>query len=81
MAEDGDEQNQGPGQPRVYTEEDFISAVRSIDGSVTTAKVADEVGCSHDLAWQRLSELTEKAMLVSEKVGNARVWSLTDDEK
>lgn len=53
--------------------EDFLEAVEELDVA-TTQKVADEVGCSYDLAYRRLKELRDDGEISGQKVGNTYRW-------
>lgn len=44
-----------------------------------TTEVADRVGLSQQAASKRLERLEEYRLVESDKVGNARIWWLTDD--
>jgi CTP-dependent riboflavin kinase len=56
-----------------YPDEDFISTVESLPVA-STQNVADEVGCSYDLAYRRLQDLEEEDDIVREEVGGSFVW-------
>lgn len=58
-----------------YPTEEFLSAVKEIDNA-TTAEVADFVGCSYDLAYRRLNELSEDEKITEMKVGSTFIWNL-----
>lgn len=58
---------------REYEDEQFLSAVASLSVA-STQSVADEVGCSYDLAYRRLQELEERGEISVEKVGGSFVW-------
>ena len=45
-----------------------------------SSEVAEYVGCTQRTAYERLRELEERGHLDSRKVGNARLWTLSDDE-
>lgn len=57
-----------------YSREAFVEAVDSIENA-TTAQVADEIGCSYDLAYRRLNALEESGEVSSTKIGSSFVWS------
>lgn len=63
-----------------YPPEAFVDAVRDADGLAGTQAVADAVGCSYELAYKRLRALEDTGDVDSQKVGNARVWSVADAE-
>lgn len=54
----------------------FLAAVENVENA-TTSKVAEQVGCSYDLAYRRLKELDEAGKVESRKVGNSYLWSLS----
>jgi len=56
-----------------YPEEDFLSAISELDKS-TTQNVADEVGCSYDLAYRRLKDLERESEISSEEIGGSLLW-------
>jgi len=58
-----------------YSDEEFLSAVENLPVA-GTQKVADEVGCSYNLAYRRLKSLNESGHLNCEKVGSAFVWTI-----
>jgi hypothetical protein len=59
----------------------FLSALRAEGGMAGTNDVADQVGCSYELAYQRLRELTENDQLTRQKVGNANLWMLVQEDE
>ena len=58
-----------------YPTEAFLSAVTDLDVA-TTSNVADEVGCSYDLAYRRLNELADKNEIEKSTVGGSFVWKI-----
>lgn len=58
---------------REYPTAAFLDAVETVDPT-TTAKVADAVGCSYDLAYRRLNELADKGQLQRIDVGGSFIW-------
>jgi len=58
-----------------YPTEEFLNAVKKVDNA-TTAEVADLVGCSYDLAYRRLNELSEDERIKRMKVGSTFIWNL-----
>lgn len=56
-----------------YPDEAFLTAVEDLDVA-STSSVADEVGCSYDLAYRRLQTLEEENHIRSTKVGGSYVW-------
>jgi len=62
-----------------YSQESFISAVQSESGMAGTGEIADAVGCAHDTAYKRLTQMEEDGVVISTKVGNTLVWKLAED--
>ena len=56
-----------------FPDADFIEAVRAVPVA-STQNVADEVGCSYDLAYRRLTTLYEENRVQREEVGNSFVY-------
>lgn len=57
-----------------YPREAFVRAVENIENA-TTKKVANEVGCSYDLAYRRLNTLAEESEITRTEIGSSFVWS------
>jgi len=60
-----------------FEPEAFIEAVKEL-GLASTQDIADEVGCSYDLAYRRLKKLAEDENIESNKVGNTYHWTPAD---
>jgi len=60
-----------------FEPEAFVEAVQKL-GSCSTHDVADEVGCSYDLAYRRLKKLAEEDDIMGNKIGNTYQWKTTD---
>lgn len=58
-----------------YPREAFLQAVSAIENA-TTMKVAEEVGCSYDLAYRRLNALVEDGEIARTQIGSSFVWTL-----
>lgn len=56
-----------------YPREAFLQAVENIENA-TTAKVAEAVGCSYDLAYRRLNSLADEGELTRIEIGSSFVW-------
>jgi hypothetical protein len=56
-----------------YPDELFIDSVRALDVA-STQNIADEVGCSYDLAYRRMKQLEDESRVKHQKVGSAFVW-------
>lgn len=55
----------------------FLDAVNELDPATTT-NVADEIGCSYDLAYRRLKELEDDGDVRATRVGNTFIWTTTN---
>lgn len=62
-----------------FTDEDFLAAVEAIE-SGSTADIAEEVGCSPDLAYRRLRDLAEEGRVGSEKIAGNFRWFPTNED-
>ena len=60
-----------------YPVEKFIEALRELDGG-STSDVEEAVGCSYQLAYDRLRGLEKEGRITSDRVGNARYWQVAD---
>lgn len=60
-----------------FESEAFVEAVQEL-GLGSTRDVAEEVGCSYDLAYRRLKELTDEGLVEGKKVGNTYHWKPSD---
>jgi CTP-dependent riboflavin kinase len=58
-----------------FSDADFINAVRAVPVA-STQNVADEVGCSYNLAYRRLTTLYEEDSIQREEVGTSFVYYL-----
>jgi CTP-dependent riboflavin kinase len=56
-----------------YPDEEFLSAVRNLPVA-STQNVANEVGCSYDLAYRRLKYMERNGEINKEEVGSSFVW-------
>jgi hypothetical protein len=57
-----------------YAKEKFLRAVKDINNA-TTSEVANSVGCSYDLAYRRLNELSENNEVTIIQVGSSFIWT------
>lgn len=64
-----------------YTDEDFLAAIRSLDGGAGTLEIAQAVGCHRDTARRRLNELVEAGKVRRRDVGDAAFWMLANGEE
>lgn len=60
-----------------YPDSAFIDAVNELPVA-STQLVADEVGCSYDLAYRRLGDLFEEGEVDREEVGNSFVYYIPE---
>lgn len=74
MADERDESGKFTAE---YPKEAFIAAIEKLDVP-GTKNIADEVGCSYDLAYLRLKELEEAGEVQSDEVGQAFIWTSRD---
>ncbi|MFC7205122.1 transcriptional regulator [Haloferax namakaokahaiae] len=73
----GNSRDEGGRWSPQFEDGDFLDAVTSLPVA-STQRVADEVGCSYDLAYRRLKELEKDERVESEKVGGAFVWLIVE---
>lgn len=72
--DDGRERDNRSGRYTTEFEpEVFIEAVQKL-GLASTHDIADEVGCSYDLAYRRLKELADEGRIDGRKIGNTYHW-------
>jgi DNA-binding Lrp family transcriptional regulator len=62
---------------REFELSDFVSALQRI-GPTSTSKIAEEVGCSRDLAYLRLKELEDEGNISGELIGGNYRWSVVE---
>jgi len=70
MNEDRDEEGK---YSETYPDSAFLKAVHQLPVA-STQNVAEEVSCSYDLAYRRLSDLFEEGELEREEVGNSFIY-------
>jgi hypothetical protein len=58
-----------------YPEEEFLRVIEELD-TPTTQRIADEVGCSYDLAYRRLRSLEGDSKVTQTEIGGSFLWSL-----
>lgn len=56
-----------------YPRSSFLEAIEGVSVA-STQNVADEVGCSYDLAYRRLKQLEAEEAVEHESVGGSFVW-------
>lgn len=75
-----DERNDESGQfTPTYTAEDFIDALRDLDGGATTQEIREYVGCAYRTAHAHLTDLEAEGRVTSRDVGRAKLWSLSEE--
>lgn len=63
-----------------YSLADVLDVFGEVRGPVvTTSDIAEHVGCSRELARQKLKTLYEKGEVDRRKTGRIKVWWLTDE--
>ena len=60
-----------------YPREAFLNAVSRIENA-TTSKIAEEIGCSYDLAYRRLGTLADENEINKAMVGSSYIWTCND---
>lgn len=58
---------------REYNLVDFVKAVKKL-APASTLEIAEEIGCSRDLAYHRLKELDENGAVNGKVVGGTYHW-------
>ena len=78
----GAERDEDTGQfATTYPDDAAIGAIADAGGTATTQEVADAIGSRRETAYKKLVRLEDAGRVGSRKVGNARLWSVTDVEK
>lgn len=57
-----------------YPTDAFLSAISELE-TPTTQQIANEVGCSYDLAYRRLCDLESNGTIRKSTVGNSFLWA------
>lgn len=60
-----------------YVTADFLEAIADLE-TATTSQVAEEVGCSYDLAYRRLRKFADEGDVEYLEVGSSFIWKLPD---
>jgi len=69
-----------PGPDRQATTEGILRAIRDIYGPAAgTSEIAEKVDVSRQAADKRLRELAEEGLVNTRKIGQVRVWWLSDE--
>ena len=61
-----------------YPPEMFLKALNALNGMASTQEVADEAECEYRTTYEKLVKLEDSGQITSRKVGNARLWSISD---
>lgn len=56
-----------------YSKSSFLQAVNECENATTT-KISEEVGCSYNLAYRRLTALFEDGEINRTKIGSSYLW-------
>jgi hypothetical protein len=73
----GDSRDDDGRYTQEYSDESFLSAIDEVNVA-STQSIADEVGCSYDLAYRRLSDLRQSGVVDAREVRGAFVWVRPD---
>jgi hypothetical protein len=76
MNENQDEKT-GKFEPK-YSDEEFLEALRDLDGMGGTSDIADVVGCPQRTGYNRLNKLSERGEIEKKEIGGSVVWVLTE---
>lgn len=60
-----------------YADSEFLDAIENLPVS-STQLVAEEVGCSYDLAYRRLNSLYESSQIKRKEVGSSFVYYIPE---
>lgn len=60
--------------------EEFVDAIQDLGGSAGTSEIADAVGAEYDAAYKKLRNLADAGRIEKQKVANANLWRLTEEE-
>lgn len=61
-----------------YTDDDFLEAVEELGPLAASSDIAEQVGCNHITANERLKKLSERGEIESERRAGAFLWSLAE---
>lgn len=75
--DDGERDNRSGRYTTEFETEAFVEAVEHL-GLCSTQDVADEVGCSYDLAYRRLKQLADEEEIEGDKLGNTYHWQSSE---
>ena len=56
-----------------YPDTAFLDAILTLE-TPTTSNIAEEVGCSYDLAYRRLTTLEDSSRIRKETIGSSFLW-------
>lgn len=63
-----------------YPREEFLDALRTLDGTGGTSEIAGEVGCIRETAYKKLRAMRDDGLVNSRDVGGSLLWILTEDD-
>jgi len=69
----GNDRDEGGRYTEKYSDEAFLEAIENVDVA-STQNIAEEVGCSYDLAYRRLKNLEDEGEVETQEVRNAFIW-------
>ena len=76
-----DSRNENTGQfDRKYSDAEFIEAVADIGPLAASSDIAEQVGCNHITANERLRALAEDGRVEGQRRAGAVLWSVAGDE-
>lgn len=76
----GADRNDDGKYTETYATERFLDAITNHDGLAGTSDIADAVGCSYETAYKKLRKLADEGVVNGEKVANARVWTIANED-
>ena len=75
-----DERNESGQFTEKHSDEEFLGAIQAEGGAAGTSAIIEHVGCKYDAGYRRLRRLEDEGIISSQKVANARLWEISDDE-
>ena len=61
-----------------YPDSEFLNAIQDLGELAGTSEIAEKVGCTRRTAYTRLKSIEENGQVVSQKIGNSLVWTLSE---
>ena len=74
----GDNRDDEGRYTETYPDKAFLAAVNKLDVA-STQNVANNVGCSYDLAYRRLKSLEKEGEVETQEVRNAFLWFIVEE--